>query len=234
MIKLSIQMRMGIFNAAVGTRPSYAWKSILHGRDLLCQGLVKNIGNGKSFRVWIDDWIEDDGWRTPYRRNYFFNPDLRISELIDWDKRIWDPQKLEHHFLPQDIRRINMINLVTELDDFYSWKHNKSGDFSVKSAYWLASQACNLQTRIHAEQLPSTNDVKSLVWGLQIDPKIQVFLWKALCGALPVAAALLCKGMKIDERCQLCGGEDETVNHVLFTCSMARQIWALTGIPSPS
>ncbi|XP_020885936.1 uncharacterized protein LOC110229659 [Arabidopsis lyrata subsp. lyrata] len=40
--------------------------------------------------------------------------------------------------------------------------------------------------------------------------------------------------MKIDLRCQLCGDEDESVNHVLFTCSMARQIWALTGIPSPS
>ncbi|KAG7551463.1 Zinc knuckle CX2CX4HX4C [Arabidopsis thaliana x Arabidopsis arenosa] len=221
-------------NAGMGTRPSYAWKSILHGRDLLSKGLVKNIGNGKSFRVWIDDWIEDDGWRAPYRRNYFFNPDLRISELINWDKRIWDPQKLEFHFPPLDILRINKIKPVTELEDFYSWKHNKSGDFSVKSAYWLASQSSNLQTRILAEQLPSTNDLKAQVWALQTDPKIHVFLWKVLCGALPVAAALLGKGMKIDSRCQLCGDEDESVNHVLFTCSMARQIWALTGIPSPS
>lgn len=109
-------------NAGVCTRSSYAWKSILHGRDLLSQGLVKNIGNGKSFRVWIDDWIKDEGWRAPYRRNYFFNPDLRISELIDWDKRLWDPQKLEFHFLPQDILRINKIKSVTELEDFYSWK----------------------------------------------------------------------------------------------------------------
>ncbi|KAG7583540.1 Reverse transcriptase zinc-binding domain [Arabidopsis suecica] len=193
-------------DASVGTRPSFAWKSILHGRELLKQGLFKNVGNGKTFRVWIDEWIEDaDGWRAPLRRNYFFNPDLRVSELIDWDKRDWDPQKL----------------------------HNKSGDFSVKSAYWLASQSCNLQTRLQAEQLPSTNDLKAKVWSLQTDPKIHVFLWKVLCGALPVASALNYRGMKTDERCQLCGGEEETVNHVLFTCSMARQVWALTGIPSP-
>lgn len=39
--------------------------------------------------------------------------------------------------------------------------------------------------------------------------------------------------MKVDERCQVCGDDEESVNHVLFTCSLARQVWALTGIPSP-
>ncbi|KAG7557990.1 Reverse transcriptase zinc-binding domain [Arabidopsis suecica] len=221
--------------ASLGARPSYAWRSIMHGRDLLCQGIVKNVGNGKSFQVWIDDWIEDEeeGWRAPLRLNYTFNPDLRVSDLIDWRKRDWDPQKLSENFFPEDIQRILKIRPVTEIDDFYSWKHNKSGDFSVKSAYWLASQSCNLQTRLQAEQRPSTNDLKAKVWKLKTDPKIHVFLWKALNGSLPVAKAMKCRGMKVDERCQVCGGDEESVNHVLFTCSLSRQVWALTGIPSP-
>ncbi|KAG7583244.1 Endonuclease/exonuclease/phosphatase superfamily [Arabidopsis suecica] len=221
--------------AGLGSRPSYAWRSILFGRELLCQGLFKNVGNGKSFKVWIDEWIEDEeeGWRAPLRLNYFFNPDLRVSDLIDWRKRDWDPQKLSEHFFPADILRIKKIRPVTELEDFYSWKYNKSGDFSVKSAYWLASQSCNLQVRLQAEQRPSTNELKAKVWKLKTDPKIQVFLWKALNGSLPVAKAMKCRGMKVDERCQICGEDEESVNHVLFTCSYARQVWALSDIPSP-
>ncbi|XP_019092295.1 PREDICTED: uncharacterized protein LOC109129116 [Camelina sativa] len=74
--------------ATLGPRPSYAWRSILYGRDLLVQGLKKNVGNGKSFKVWLDAWIEDEeGWRAPWRMNDFFNPDLRVSELIDVESR---------------------------------------------------------------------------------------------------------------------------------------------------
>ncbi|KAG7550541.1 Ribonuclease H domain [Arabidopsis thaliana x Arabidopsis arenosa] len=145
----------------------------------------------------------------------------------------WDPQKLEEHFLPDDILRIRLIKPVTQCEDFYSWKFNKSGDFSVKSAYWLASLSLNCQVRIEAEQLPSTNDLKQKVWGLQTDPKLKVFLWKMLCGALPVAKSMSCRGMKNEERCQLCGEEEESINHVLFSCSLARQLWALSDVPSP-
>lgn len=83
-----------------------------------------------------------------------------------------------------------------------------------------------------ARQNPSTNELKAKVWELPTDPKLKVFLWKMLCGALPVAVALNGRGIRVDERCQICGEGDETVNHVLFTCTLARQIWALTGIPS--
>ncbi|KAG7588150.1 Reverse transcriptase zinc-binding domain [Arabidopsis suecica] len=220
-------------NATLGARPSYAWRSILHGRDLLCQGLKKNVGNGKSLQVWIDPWIEDEEWRPPLRRNYFFNPDLRVADLIDTSSRDWDPQKLEEHFLPDDIMRIRLIKPVTDSEDFYSWKFNKSGDFSVKSAYWLASLSLNIQVRSDAEQLPSTNDLKEKIWRLQTDPKIKVFLWKMLCGALPVAKAMSSRGRKSDEGCQICGGEEESINHALFSCTLARQVWALTGVPSP-
>lgn len=117
--------------------------------------------------------------------------------------------------------------------DFYSWRFNKSGKLSVKSAYWLA---CDLKTKLHHPEvlvLPSLNPLKEKIWKVMTLPKIKIFLWKTLNEALPVASLIIRRGMKADKRCQMCGYEGENINHVLFTCHVAWQASALSDIPSP-
>lgn len=82
-------------------------------------------------------------------------------------------------------------------------------------------------------ELPSVNPVRANIWKIQTSPKIRNFLWKALSEALPVADLIRSRGMKVDERCQLCGLEGESIQHVLFQCAAARHVWAISGIPQP-
>lgn len=49
--------RSSFLDCCVGARPSYAWRSMLHGRDLLKKGLLKAVGNGEDTRVWLDNWL---------------------------------------------------------------------------------------------------------------------------------------------------------------------------------
>ncbi|KAF2618628.1 hypothetical protein F2Q68_00038271 [Brassica cretica] len=81
--------------------------------------------------------------------------------------------------------------------------------------------------------LPSLNSIKEKIWKTPTAPKIRNFLWKSLSEALPVAELILNRGMKVDERCQICGVEGESIQHVLFECDCARYVWALSGIPQP-
>lgn len=211
-------------DAALCQRPSYAWRSILFGHELLVKGLSKRVGNGTSIFVWTDLWLEDDGLRAPLRMNQFFNVGLKVCDLIDPSSGFWDSATLEEHFFPQDISIIKAIKPVFAQEVYYVWKHNKSGDFSVKSAYWLANQERSAKLVEDASVYFSTLDLKKEVWSLQTDPKIKIFLWKALSGALPAAQALNCRGMRVDDSCQICGEAGDTINHSLFLCSQTRQV----------
>ncbi|GLT53960.1 hypothetical protein SLA2020_271940 [Shorea laevis] len=46
-------------SATLGSRPSYAWRSILNSRSLLKEGLAWRVGDGKSIRIWGDKWIPE-------------------------------------------------------------------------------------------------------------------------------------------------------------------------------
>lgn len=63
------------------------------------------------------------------------NPPQRVSELID-PGRSWDRQLVGDFFIPMDSDIIFSIPLCTsEQEDFWAWHYEKSGIFSVRSAY---------------------------------------------------------------------------------------------------
>ncbi|CAL9232629.1 unnamed protein product [Arabidopsis halleri] len=58
-----------------------------------------------------------------------------------------------------------------------------------------------------------------------ITPKIRHFLWRGLSGALATATQLRTRTIPADPVCQKCCQEEETVNHILFTCPFANAVW---------
>lgn len=205
----------------------------MHGRDLLVEGLRKEVGNGKSLSVWRDSWVYDNGPRIPLIKHFTINLDLKVEALIDKEARMWNRELLEDLFYPVDIELILKHKPVVSKEDFWCWVHTKSGEYSVKSGYWLAFNTNKSELIQDATVDPSLNGLKELVWSIQTAPKIKLFLWRVLSAALPVADQLRHRGIRVDTRCQICGGEGESINHLLFTCSVARQLWALSGVPNP-
>ncbi|CAN6970692.1 unnamed protein product, partial [Brassica rapa subsp. trilocularis] len=39
--------------------------------------------------------------------------------------------------------------------------------------------------------------------------------------------------MKVDPRCNFCGFEGKSANHILFNCYVSRQVGALSNFPTP-
>ncbi|KAG7567730.1 Reverse transcriptase zinc-binding domain [Arabidopsis thaliana x Arabidopsis arenosa] len=68
-------------------------------------------------------------------------------------------------------------------------------------------------------------ELKKEVWKLKIPPKIQHFLWKCISGAVSTATQLRTRTIPADPTCQRCCQDDETINHILFTCTYAQTVW---------
>ncbi|XP_048591502.1 uncharacterized protein LOC125576153 [Brassica napus] len=221
-------------SATLGSRPSYAWRSILHGRELLEKGLRNSVGNGLSISVWSTPWLIDgERLRIPLMKNILVDLNLKVSDLMIPNSDLWDHQKLENLFYDQDIEIILKIKPAVSSPDFLCWNHTRSGEYSVKSGYWFAEKEAKKEAYVSSQALPSLNGIKSHIWSLNTAPKIKVFLWKVIGGAISVADHLIERGMKVDSRCQICGLEGESMNHVLFNCTIARQSWAICHFPAP-
>ena len=71
-----------IFKEKLRKKASYAWKSILHGRDLLTRGLRYIIGDGSHVDMWTNPWIPDHPPRPP-RSLGEIQQGRKVQEFID-------------------------------------------------------------------------------------------------------------------------------------------------------
>ncbi|KAG7570522.1 Reverse transcriptase zinc-binding domain [Arabidopsis thaliana x Arabidopsis arenosa] len=209
--------------AKTGSQPSYGWKSIQEGKDLLQKGIRCRIGDGKTTKVWEDPWLPTLPPR-PANGPALYN-DMVVADLWKENQREWDPNIFEGVLNPEDqqLARELYLSKYTEKDT-YEWAYTQDARYTVRSGYWVATHVeVNEEDRI--EPPLGSTDLKQQVWKSKIGPKIQHFLWRCLSEALPTALHLRQRKISMDPTCQRCCQEEETTNHIIFTCSFAQAVW---------
>ena len=70
-----------ILNATCPGGASYTFRSILHGKNLLLDGLIWRVGDGSSIRIRHDNWIPRKGSLRPLGQVYVAGM-TRVSDLL--------------------------------------------------------------------------------------------------------------------------------------------------------
>ena len=113
----------------------------------------------------------------------------------------------------------------------YGWHFTGHGRYTIKSGYRTAKLFPDMGEQ-NIDMGPNTKPLLAQSWKLQCSPKLKHFVWQIISGCLPVYRNLHSQGIKCDMQCQLCGAEEESINHVLFESPLALQIWVLSNVPS--
>ncbi|KAM0876387.1 hypothetical protein ACQ4PT_036201 [Festuca glaucescens] len=209
---------------------SAVWKGVEYGLELLKRGIVWRVGTGTQIRVWRDPWIP----REPTHRPISLRGECRFKSVSDFlvENSAWNHARLMEFFLPVDVEAILKIRASpTGQQDFLAWQPEKSGIFTVRSAYHLAvsGHVEAVAGRAASSRPDGQRPVWRLIWKLPLPEKMKIFAWKIIAGALATNKCMNQHHLDVLSTCPLCGTTDEDSFHVLVACPHAAAIWDCMG-----
>ncbi|OMO70912.1 reverse transcriptase [Corchorus capsularis] len=211
-------------NTRLGSNPSFLWRSLLAGRDVLVEGSRWRIGLG-DLDVWRDRWLNNSPSYLPTPREGVAQAPMKVADLIDFEARQWDEDKLLNLFEDEDIVRIMCLPIPKALTrDCLIWNDSELGSFSVRSAYYVARQILGRADGTRTDRVPIWNRL----WHLLVMPKRKYFVWRVAWNILPIKPVLIQRGLQIEDICDVCGGRETSLLHIFFDCLFSKQVWSFS------
>ncbi|KAH9759717.1 putative reverse transcriptase/RNA-dependent DNA polymerase [Citrus sinensis] len=210
-------------DAKLGSNPSFVWRSILWGRQIIHKGSRWRIGNGEQVYVYKSNWIPRPENLKPLSIQTL-HPNSVVANLIS--NQTWKEDVISQNFSEEDAARIKRIILPRspQLDQLI-WHFDKHGNYSVKSGYQLS-------LRLKSPDLASSSDLSKthwkIIWSMEIPEKIKIFMWRAAQNMLPTAYNLWKRKAIKEPMCGRCSKEKEDGFHALIGCKYANKVWKLT------
>ncbi|KAH6771031.1 hypothetical protein C2S52_015834 [Perilla frutescens var. hirtella] len=218
-------------DAVIAYNPSFTWRNIMAGRDIIQKGIMWRVGDGLSIRVWKDQWIPNLPQFSMAVERDEETAGLLVADLFNDGGDAWNIQKIQSLFPVEVVKEILSIPLPTHRRaDKLIWKHCRNGIYTVRSGYQVACQIRDFQKEV-TESSVSEKPIWKWLNQLHALPKVRHFMWRAAKGILPVASELKKRKVKCDDICMRCGQAMETIEHCLRTCPWWFESIAMTDEP---
>jgi hypothetical protein len=89
-------------HARLGSKPSYAWRSIFQAREVLEKGLVWRVGNGEQIHIWGDKWLPTPSTFAVQSPVRVLRLSTQVVDLIDSDSGWWNVDLIRTIFNPKE------------------------------------------------------------------------------------------------------------------------------------
>jgi hypothetical protein len=200
-------------------------ESIFGARELLKEGLIWRVGDGRKIRFWGDRWLPTPTSHAVQTYVNSLGDTSMVERLIDKEQSGWNSTLVRSIFSPEEAEVIRNIPLSPLYPlDRLTWKGTKDGVFSVRSAYHLGVEL-QATSRGQCSQMGPGNNIWNFLWSLHVSNPVKVFIWRACNNLLPTKMNLMHKRVIEEAICPICGREEEDTVHVLWNCPGARDVW---------
>ncbi|XP_060967984.1 uncharacterized protein LOC133035777 [Cannabis sativa] len=208
-----------VLEVGPGFNPSYSWRSLLWGRDLMKRGLIWKVGDDSNIHAIQDHWI-------PGLRYKFYAspppPNSTLSYFLS-PSGAWNLDRLNQHFDSSTVTHILNVPISgTCGSDNLIWGQESSGILSVKSAYHLALTNRSIAS---GSSFHNTKRFWTTVWSSNVPPIVKHLIWRVLSHSIPVASSLFFRHIIPSPVCPICYQTTETVKYAILDCKYARKAW---------
>nr|GEV12839.1 putative RNA-directed DNA polymerase, eukaryota, reverse transcriptase zinc-binding domain protein [Tanacetum cinerariifolium] len=208
-------INMGIYRGAIISHDHTRISHLIYADDVIFVGYCPWCGIWSMVKALKTKGLDSLG---------FCKRKLRDEVSI----KFWDDSKCGDQPLKSLFPRVHKFDLDSNCflligslvlnahPDSWSWSPDVHNGFSVASAHRLVDShflgAAPLATR----------------WNKYIPIKANVFLWRAMLNKLPTRVNLDHRGIDVDSLlCPIFHEDVETVNHLFFSCEVAKDLWGL-------
>ncbi|PWA34445.1 hypothetical protein CTI12_AA619030 [Artemisia annua] len=180
--------------------------------------LKRRVNNGISTKFWTQTWIGNTSLQHQFPRLFRLatNKDCTIRDcwnngwVLEWSRSINSGTLATHILSLQSLLDTCSLN---DSDDTWTWSIGNPS-FTVKA------------TREHIDHFVLPDNIYETRWNRFLPKKINIFIWRVLRDRLPTRWNLSRKGIDLDTiSCPICDSGVESIEHILWFCSLATSIW---------
>jgi hypothetical protein len=179
------------------------------------------VGDGTKIGIWTDKWVEKAPGGYLQSPTSIIDRNAKVSVLLDINTNWWNVALIKEIFSAEESDLICGIAVSPRGgEDRRIWKFNKSGDFTVKSAYHLAKEKFEVD-KGNSSNRDRIMPLWKVIWNIEVPRAAKSFLWKACSGILPTKDKVYKRKISSDPLCPICCTEEETIVHSLWDCIAA-------------
>ncbi|XP_075645493.1 uncharacterized protein LOC142616549 [Castanea sativa] len=203
---------------------SYAWKSILKGREVIQMGARFRVGNEKSIKIWQHHWLPIK--HPPLISSPIIESmeDATVDCLIDNNMGKWDAEMLIGVLIPAEAELARGKPLPRcQIEDVLYWPFTANGQYNCKSG-------CKFLKDLEEKSEDGTHskvDKKfwKSIWSLEVPKKYKNLLWHACRNSLPTKQNLVRRTIIQNPSCDRCSLQAEDTLHALWSCTSLNEVW---------
>ena len=190
-------LNSSVMEAKIPSSASYAWKSIIKGREVISRGAVWRIGRGDFIWVWGDNQLPGTDTNSVLSPCWYGAGNFTVSLFIDQVNCRWREDLLDYYLMDFEAAKVKAIPLPkTQQQDILTWPHNPTSEYKF------------LQKEFQNQQPGPSNSeaMKPLwqkIWRLNVASKVKNLVWRACKDSLPTKSNLVRRRIVEEDTCLL-------------------------------